>query len=92
LLTKFTPNLVKVLRKHSGLTKPLSDKSVNLNAFNNVFSSLYLPFDFRLNLFLSSFSNLKIYIFEKIVKLFMSYSILFDKSWDIFAIIYFIIE
>ena len=52
------PSLVRVLRNLSGLTKPVSDKSVNLKAFNNKVSSLLLPFDFKANLFLSSFSNL----------------------------------
>ena len=58
LFTILIPNLVSVLRNFSGLTKPVSDKSVNLKAFNSKASSLELPFVFNANLFLSSFSNL----------------------------------
>ena len=52
------PNLANALKKLSGLQNPLSDKSVNLNALNKVFSSLYFPVDLKLNLFFNSFSNL----------------------------------
>ena len=54
----FIPNFVSVLRNFSGLEKPVSDKSENLKAFNNKVSSLWYPFVFNANLFLSSFSNL----------------------------------
>jgi len=57
-LTILIPNLVRVLRNFSGFAKPVSDKSVNLKAFNNKVSSLALPLVFKANLFLSSFSNL----------------------------------
>jgi len=54
------PNFVRVLKNFSGFAKPESDKSVNLNAFNNNVSPPFVPFDLSDNLFLSSFSNLSI--------------------------------
>ena len=67
MFTKLTPNLVKAWRKQSGLTKPLLVKSVNLKAFNSIFSSLNFPLVFKLNLFLISFSSLNsIYIKYKL--------------------------
>ena len=69
----FIPNLANALRKLSGLQNPLLDKSLNLNALNSVFSSLYLPVDLKLNLFFNSFSNLNFHVYYIIFKITLPY-------------------